>query len=529
MKVFSNINQPRFIQSLNVLIALLISLTLLATTNPLINARGHNEELVQTPQGSFSNAQSIIVADAPPSNFPGVGSIYPSTINVTGLGTSITNLTVTITNLTHPFPPDMDVLLVGPGGQSLILQSDAGSTTSAVNRTYTFDDAAPSQLPNTGGLPNAVSVKPTNHVGNDGTNDIFPAPAPAGPYGNPGPQATGTATLASTFNGTDPNGIWQLFVTDDEHLDSGGINSGWSLNVTANTVVNVPLSRVSDFDGDNKTDLAVVRDTGGSNATWYVNGTTSGFFAQGWGIISTDVFVPQDYDGDGKTDIAVWRSTSGTWYILQSQTQTLRVVGFGTSGDDPSVVEDYDADGKADPAVVRSSGGLRTWYVLGSTSGFAYKQWGLTTDTLAPGDYDGDGKADFAVRRGNQPAAGLATFYIDRSTSGFQSIAWGNNTDTIAPGDYDADGKTDIAVAHPAGADIFWYVRLSGGGIIENVRWGVTGDLVTQGDYNGDNKTDIAVWRSSTGFFYVNLSGGGNIFAQWGQAGDYPPANSNAH
>ena len=168
--------------------------------------------------------------------------------------------------------------------------------------------------------------------------------------------------------------------------------------------------------------------------------------------------------------------------------------------------------------------------LLGSTSGFAFKQWGLDTDVVSPGDYDGDGKADFAVRRSNQPAPGLATFYIDRSLSGFESFGWGTNADIIAPGDYDADNKTDVAVAHPAGTNLHWYVRLSSGGIIENVQWGLNNDLVTQGDYNGDGKTDIAVWRPSTGYFYVSLTGGGgNIFTLWGQNGDYPPANSNAH
>jgi hypothetical protein len=478
----------------------------------------------------FANSSSINVTDSNSNNTqPGTGSLYPSTINVSGMGTRLTNLKVKLMNVNHPFPPDFDLLLVGPGGQSFILQSDAGDTTSAVNRTYTFDDAAPTQLSNTGGLPNNTSVRPANHQGNDGTNDVFPAPAPAGPYSNPGPQSSGSATLNSVFSGTNPNGVWSLYVTDDDFLDTGNIGGGWSVDITAMNPA--PLSRVSDYDGDNKTDLAVVRNAGNGTANWYINGSTVGFFALGWGTISTDFFVPQDYDGDGKTDVAVWRQTTGTWYILQSATNSLRVVNFGTTGDIPTVVADYDGDGKADPAVVRNSGGLKTWYYLGSTSGFGYAQWGLSTDQLAPGDYDGDGKADFAVRRADVPTAGAGTFYISGSTSGFQSVAWGNGTDSIAPGDYDGDGKTDLAVAHvyTGGTDLFWYVRLSGGGIIENARWGITGDLIAQGDYDGDNKTDITVWRPSTGYFYARLTAGGNIFSPWGQNGDYPPANSFAH
>lgn len=532
MRAFFISNRQKTVTMLHGVLAILLTLSLLSHFTGHAQARSRRDAHAEAVSTVFSNPSSINVADAAPSNTqPGMGSLYPSTITVSGMGTSITNLKVKLTNVNHSFPQDFDLLLVGPGGQSFILQSDAGDTTAAVNRTYTFDGAAPTQLSNANPLPNNLSVRPANHVGNDGTNDIFPAPAPAGPYGNPGPQSSGSATLNGVFGGTNPNGDWSLYVTDDDFLDTGNISGGWSLDITAPLPVNAPLSRVSDYDGDNKTDLAVVRDAGNGTANWYVNGSTSGFFALGWGTISTDTFVPQDYDGDGKTDVAVWRNTDGAWYILQSQTSTLRVYNFGTNGDNPTVVDDYDGDGKADPAVVRNSGGQKVWYYLGSTSGFGYKQWGLDTDTVAPGDYDGDGKADFAVRRSNVPTTGAATFYISESTAGFQAVSWGNAGDKIAPGDYDGDGKTDLAVAHvyTGGTDLFWYVQLSGGGIIENVRWGLPTDLITQGDYDGDGKTDITVWRPSTGFFYARLAAGGNNFSPWGQTGDYPPANSFAH
>lgn len=499
-------------------LALIASSTLTAQTRKPV-------ERSQALHTSFSNTSPIIIADAPVSNTPpGVGSLYASVINVTGQGNSLLHIQVTLNNVNHAFPDDLDVLLVGPGGQSFVLQSDAGGNTSVVNRTYTFDDAGLTQLPNDGGITPGT-YKPANHQGNDGTIDVFPAPAPVGPYGNPGPQVSGSATLDSVFGGSDPNGTWSLFVTDDENLDAGNINGGWSIAITSVFIDPNPLVDVLDFDGDGKTDMTVIRTAGGS-ATWYVNRSSQGFFAQGWGAIG-DVFVPQDYDGDGKTDIAVYRG--GTWYIFQSSSATLSVVNFGIAGDDPTIVDDYDGDGKADPAVVRNGGGLKTWYVLGSTSGFSFRQWGLSSDTPVPGDFDGDGKADHAVKRGNEPTPGAATYYIDRSTSGFESFAWGNNADIVAPGDYDGDDRTDVAVAHVSGSDFFWYVRLSGGGIIENVRWGLSTDLISHGDYDGDGKTDLAVWRPSDGVFYVRGSAGGNIFALWGQTGDYPPANYNTH
>jgi len=84
-------------------------------------------------------------------------------------------------------------LLVGPSGQSVILMSDAG-TAPIENVTLTFDDDSPLVLPETGRIATEV-FQPSNY-GSD--PDIFPAPAPAPPYGS----------QLGVFRGTDPNGIW---------------------------------------------------------------------------------------------------------------------------------------------------------------------------------------------------------------------------------------------------------------------------------------------------------------------------------
>jgi subtilisin-like proprotein convertase family protein len=150
---------------------------------------------------------------------------YPSTIEVSGVAGTVTSVAVTLATFSHAFPDDVDVLLVGPGGQKLILMSDAGGSPDVLNVTLTFDDNATRSLPDSTLIASGV-YRPTNY----GAIDTFPAPAPAPPYLPPAPA--GGATLASTFNGIDPNGAWSLYVVDDADGDVGAIADGWSLTIT---------------------------------------------------------------------------------------------------------------------------------------------------------------------------------------------------------------------------------------------------------------------------------------------------------
>jgi len=300
------------------------------------------------------------------------------------------------------------------------------------------------------------------------------------------------------------------------------------------------VQHVVDFNGDGRTDYSVVRNTGGGAAgqvTWYAafSGAAGGGLQAPFGLAS-DEFVPEDYDGDNKTDLAVWRpgaAGSAVWYVLQSATGTLRAEPFGQTGDDVSVVGDYAGDGRADLAVYRAgaaAGAQSTWYYRTSPGGaVVYVPWGQFGDFPAPGDYDGDGRHDFSVQR---DAGGQAVFITRLTTGPVTYTAFGLVTDLIVPGDYDGDGKTDYAVARgSAGGQIVWYHRASSTGAIGAVVFGASGtDFPAQGDYDGDGRTDQAVWRpGAPAQFWVNNSTAGVTVYPFGTTGDYPVANYNTH
>src|SRR2546423_797351 len=76
-------------------------------------------------------------------------------------------------------------------------------------------------------LPDSTQItsgtfRPTNI----GSPDPFPAPAPTGT-----PPGT-YSSLLSSFNASNPNGTWRLFVFDDAAQDQGELD-GWRLHLTA--------------------------------------------------------------------------------------------------------------------------------------------------------------------------------------------------------------------------------------------------------------------------------------------------------
>ncbi len=189
--------------------------------------------LTVNPAGSgtaiFSDSAAIIISDV------GAATPYPSTIDVDGIAGTITNLSITLHNMSHVYPGEVDMLLVSPSGQGVVIFSSVIGGYAMNDITFTLSDKAFYPLPASSGLPPGM-YQPSDYSA-DHTNPphIFPAPAPAGPY---------PAGL-STFNGQSPNGTWSLYVLDYfAALDAGVINGGWSLAIT--TVSAPTISDIAD-------------------------------------------------------------------------------------------------------------------------------------------------------------------------------------------------------------------------------------------------------------------------------------------
>ena len=194
---------------------------------------------------------------------------------------SVSKVTVKLNQFTHTYPDDVDVLLIGPGGQSVLLMSDVGGAVGVSGVTVTLDDAATKSLPNSTRISTGT-YKPTNV----GTGDTFAAPAPAGPY----------SALLSAFNGAAPNGGWSLYVVDDKANYQGTIAGGWTLTITT-TITNAspvitaqPVSQ-SVAVGTDVSFNVIASGTLPLNYQWFFNGSRLADGGQYGGVSTQTLFI----------------------------------------------------------------------------------------------------------------------------------------------------------------------------------------------------------------------------------------------
>jgi subtilisin-like proprotein convertase family protein len=395
-----------------------------------------------------------------PTAVPGTGTTgpagpYPSAVLVASNASHgrISKLRVVLSNVSHTFPDDMDVVLQGPDGRTVLLWSDAGTSFDLAGATITFEDGAP-PLPDAGPITTGT-YSPTNY----GAGDAFPAPAPAGPYGS----------SLSQWNNTEPDGTWNLFIVDDVEDEAGNIGN-WGLEIS--TV------EKGDFNRDAYPDLLWRHDTSGENVLWYMenNALYTGEFTNPpvltdvrWKMVGT-----HDFNGDRRTDI-LWRhNTSGEnvmWFMDKN------TIVSGTFTNPPALVDlnwqmagtgDFNGDAKPDILWRHDvSGENVVWFMNGNTlvSGtflsppsFPDTNWKM----VGTGYFDPGVQLD--ILWWNQASGQLAVWFMNGITltggelttpPGISSTQWR----PVATADFNRNGRVDIVWRHVVtGDNMIWYM-----------------------------------------------------------------------
>jgi len=432
----------------------------------------------------------------------GAATPYPSSITVpAGLG-SLQKVTATLRGFSHTWPADVDVLVVGPAGQSVVLMSDVGSSIGATNLTFVFDDSGPAL--GTGALASGT-YRPTNVS----TGDSWPSPAPAGPYG----------TALSAFNGRDPAGVWTLYVVDDTASYAGSISGGWSLTLTT-------PGQTGDYTSASGTLIIAPGATSGSvtvavrgdtavepNETFFVNLSSASNATigdgQGIGTIVNDDGTRGDFTGDLKSDI-LWRHATrgevwlwpmdGAARVTETRVETVPDTGYQIVG-----TGDFNGDGMTDILWHHATRGEVWIWPMNGTTRLAETRVGTVPDTgyqiVGTGDFNGDGMADILWHHAMR---GEVWVWLMHGTTMVSETKVATVPDVeyriVGTGDFNGDGRADILWHHATRGEV-WVWLMNGATRISETRVETVPDtgyrIVGVADYTGDGRADI-LWHHAT-------------------------------
>jgi len=469
--------------------------------------------------GSISGGWRVFIQSSPDAiAIPDVGTAQPyaSEKTITGLLGTVTKATVTLSNFSHTSPDDVDVLLVAPNGRRIVLMSDVGGNTEVGGLNFTFDDAAGFNLPDNSVLSSGT-FKPTDFE----TGDAFPAPAPQGAL---------TGTTLNAFYGSAPNGVWKLFVVDDNGSNLGSIAGSWNISLqTSTTACAFTLAPIAQA-------FPITGGSGGfavnmpSGCSWTAS-NTSGFItinsgASGTGSGAINFSVAPNMSGAREGFIEITNGVvSRTFQVQQPSgcpfSLNQSVLNFGGAGGAGSVsvtagsVCSWQAssnvgwiqitsaqqtgDGTAAFTVsANASGNPRSGVVTIGARTVQVNQLGAGARRF---DFDGDGKSDVSVYR---PSTGVWYLLNSAQAGSYSAIGFGLASDLLAPADFDGDRKTDVAVYRPSEGR--WYIFESQTSTVRIESWGLANDVPVPADYDGDGRADVAVRRPSNGTWYFRRS-----------------------
>jgi hypothetical protein len=324
---------------------------------------------------------------------------------------------------------------------------------------------------------------------------------------------------------------------------TGGI--GWVESQTPASSNSETSEVAGDFNGDGIPDLAMLSTPSSYGSVPSVtillgkgDGTfTAGITVQVTGAQSNPTMIAGDFNGDGKTDLAVlsWDSFStsyvttllgngdGTFAAPKTGTAFAQASNGGDSIPGSMVAADFNGDGKMDLAIVGdyvSWGGVTI--LLGNGDG-TFTAAGTNIDInadfgqIAAGDFNGDGIPDLIVTNyfeyGTPP-----TVFLGKGDGTFTAKAASFTLDyfptSIVVGDFNQDGVLDLAFSDLNGVEI---ALGNGDGTFKETSASpmqVPSELLslTAGDFNHDGKIDLAGVDSYNDRIVLLIGGGDGTF-----------------
>ena len=220
---------------------------------------------------------------------------------------------------------------------------------------------------------------------------------------------------------------------------------------------------VADLNGDGKADLAVANSDGNSVSVLLGNGT-GGFTAAPGSPLTVGTYpfsvVAGDFNGDGKTDLAMVNARGNSVSILLGNGTGGFTAAPGspiTVGNFPSsaTTGDFNGDGKADLAVADFNGS-NVSVLLGNGDGTftaaagSPVAVGTNPYSIKTADFNGDGKADLATANF---ADNTLSVLLGNGSGGFTAVpgspvAVGAGPDSLTAADVNGDARPDLIVSN---------------------------------------------------------------------------------
>jgi uncharacterized repeat protein (TIGR01451 family) len=175
-------------------------------------------------QSSLTNDAPIVLANVGPAG------TYPSPLLVAGLSGTLSKVGVTLNGLSAGPLQALQLLLVAPSGQTVLLMEGAGGNNANAALNLTLDSDATKYLPAETAPPSG-RYRPTSYP----HGDRFEPPAPPGHSALPNvgnPYGTDLALVT----GSNPNGVWQLFARNVWSESPMRLARGWRLDLTTTEI-----------------------------------------------------------------------------------------------------------------------------------------------------------------------------------------------------------------------------------------------------------------------------------------------------